>query len=188
MLWRRLTKKLHIIGITNNSGLKLWLRDGLQQKDVAAHCTMVPLSTRSCKNIYWETTRKYIRDAKYHISNLNKKHSCKITQASCGNFPTWTNQWRHPLWSQVPPHLLLIVTALLTAASLAAGVISPTLASKHIAWALTALMESNRRYCPTIKPSKCSYSWRPVALVSWHSILVKTVSVSRFFGTPCRKV
>ena len=134
------------------------------------------------------TTQQSQRHRSPDIGTFPFQHSCKITQASCGNFPTWTNQWGHPLWYQVPPHLLLIVTALLTAASLAAGVISPTLASKHIAWALTAVMESNRRYCPTIKPSKCSYSWRPVALVSWHSILVKTVSVSRFFGTPCRKV
>ena len=40
----------------------------------------------------------------------------------------------------------LIATTLLPAASLAAGVINPTLASKHIAWALTAVVEINRRY------------------------------------------
>ena len=68
---------------------------------------------------------------------------------------------------------ILIATALLAAASLAAGVINPTLANKHIACALTAVMESNRRYWPTIKPSKCSDSWRPVALVRWATLQIE---------------
>ena len=50
----------------------------------------------------------------------------------------------------------LIATCLLPAASLAAGEIRPTLAKVHIACALTAHVETRRRYCPTIVPRRCS--------------------------------
>ena len=57
----------------------------------------------------------------------------------------------------------LIATALLSAASLAAGVIKPTLAKRHIACALTAVVDISRRYCPTTMPNSRSVSCRPVA-------------------------
>ena len=59
----------------------------------------------------------------------------------------------------------LIATSLLPAASLAAGDIKPTLASMHIACALTAVVDTNRRYCPTIMPSIRSHSCRPIERV-----------------------
>ena len=39
----------------------------------------------------------------------------------------------------------------------------------------TAVTESKRRYWPTIKPSKCSDSWRLVALVKWSGGLLSTL-------------
>ena len=59
----------------------------------------------------------------------------------------------------------LIATALLPAASFAAGEIKPTLAIMHKACALTAVVDTNRRYCPTIMPSIRSDSCRPVERV-----------------------
>ena len=58
-----------------------------------------------------------------------------------------------------------IATTLLPAASLAAGEIKPTLANMHMAWALTAVVDTSRRYCPTIIPSIRSVSCRPVERV-----------------------
>ena len=58
----------------------------------------------------------------------------------------------------------LMATSLLPAASLAAGVIRPTLAKRHIAWALTAVVDKSRLYCPTTMPSSRSVSCLPVAL------------------------
>ena len=119
---------------------------------------------------------KYIRDAK--ISYIQSEQETQLQNHT-------SILWQPPLLAQPGPandaihwallsllisSSILIVTALLAAASLAAGVINPTLANKHIAWALTAVMESNRRYWATIKPSKCSDSWRPVALVRWATL------------------
>ena len=72
--------------------------------------------------------------------------------------------WQFPLLAQPGPakdalrSLLIsssniIATSLLPAASLAARDIRPTLASMHVACALTAVVDTNRRYCPTIMPS-----------------------------------
>ena len=57
---------------------------------------------------------------------------------------------------------ILIATCLLLAASLAAGVIRPTLAKVHMACALTAHVDTRRRYCPTMVPRRCSDSCLPV--------------------------
>ena len=56
----------------------------------------------------------------------------------------------------------LMATSLLPAASLAAGVTKPTLAKRHIACALTAVVDISRRYCPTTMPKSRSVSCRPV--------------------------
>ena len=57
---------------------------------------------------------------------------------------------------------ILIATCLRLAASLAAGVIRPTLAKVHIACTLTAHVDTRRRYCPTMVPRRCSDSCLPV--------------------------
>ena len=57
---------------------------------------------------------------------------------------------------------ILIAPCLLLAASLAAGVIRPTLAKVHKACALTAHVDTSRRYCPTMVPRRCSDSCLPV--------------------------
>ena len=61
----------------------------------------------------------------------------------------------------------LMASSLLPAASLAAGVTNPTLAKRHMAWALTAVVDRRRRYWPTTIPSWCSDSCLPVALTMW---------------------
>ena len=38
------------------------------------------------------TTQQSQRHRSPDIGTFPFQHSCKITQASCGNFPTWTNQ------------------------------------------------------------------------------------------------
>ena len=65
---------------------------------------------------------------------------------------------------------ILIATCLLLAASLAAGVIRPTLAKVHMACALTAQVEMRRRYCPTIVPRRCSDSCLPVERQMWATL------------------
>ena len=57
----------------------------------------------------------------------------------------------------------LMATALLPAASFAPGVISPTLAKRHMACALTAVVDKSRLYWPTTVPRSRSVSCRPVA-------------------------
>ena len=120
--------------------------------------------------------RKYIRDAKISYIQLEQETQLQNHKSILWQPPLLAQPWpakdaiHWALLSLLISSSILIATALLAAASLAAGVISPTLASKHIAWALTAVMESNQRYCPTIKPSKCSDSWRPVALVRWATL------------------
>ena len=89
------------------------------------------------------------------------------------------NPWHRPLLAQPGPwreaiHCallssficpsILIATCLLLAASLAAGVIRPTLAKVHMACALTAHVDMRRRYCPTIVPRRCSDSGLPEGL------------------------
>ena len=115
--------------------------------------------------------RKYIGDAKISYIQLEQEtqlqnHKSILWQPPLLAQPGPANDAIHwALLSLLMSSSILIVTALLAAASLAAGVINPTLANKHIACALTVVRESNRRYCPTIKPSWCSDSWRPVARV-----------------------
>ena len=87
------------------------------------------------------------------------------------------NPWHRPLLAQPGPwreaiHCallssficpsILIATCLLLAASLAAGVIRPTLAKVHMACALSAHVDTRRRYCPTMVPRRCSDSCLPV--------------------------
>ena len=80
---------------------------------------------------------KYIGEAKYqyHNSILIMKYSGEITQASCGTLLSLPAKdaihWA--LLSLLISSSIRIATVLLAAASFAAGVISPTLASKHIA-------------------------------------------------------
>ena len=118
-------------------------------------------------NIYWEI---YIGNAKDQLKQIDKietHHISILWQPPLLAQPGPANEAIHwALLSLLISSSILIATALLAAASFAAGVINPTLANKHIACALTAVRESNRRYCPTIKPSRCSDSWRPVARVS----------------------
>ena len=89
---------------------------------------------------------------------------------------TWNYRqvWQLPLLAQPGPDkdailslfissTCLMATALLPAASLAAGVIRPTLAKRHKACALTAVVDNSRRYCPTTIPRSRSVSCRPVA-------------------------
>ena len=75
----------------------------------------------------------------------------------------------------------LIATCLLLAASRAAGVMRPTLASKHIACALTAQVEMSRRYCPTMVPRRCSDSCLPVDLQMW-----ATLASAQLWTNECR--
>ena len=65
---------------------------------------------------------------------------------------------------------ILIATCLLLAASFAAGVIRPTLAKVHMACALTAHVDTRRRYCPTMVPSRCSDSCLPVERQMWATL------------------
>ena len=95
------------------------------------------------------------------------------------------NPWHLPLLAQPGPlreaiHCaflssficasILIATCLLLAASLAAGVIRPTLAKVHMACALTAHVETRRRYCPTMVPRRCSDSCLPVERQIWATL------------------
>ena len=90
----------------------------------------------------------------------------------------YTRVWQVPLLAQPGPDkdaihcallsllissTCLMATSLLPAASLAAGVIRPTLAKRHKACALTAVVDNSRRYCPTTVPRSRSVSCRPVA-------------------------
>ena len=115
--------------------------------------------------------RKYIRDAKISYIQLEQEtqlqnHTSILWQPPLLAQPGPANDAIHwALLSLLISSSILIVTALLAAASLAAGVVSPTLVIKNIACDLTAVMESSRRYCATIKPSRCSDSWRPLAPV-----------------------
>ena len=65
---------------------------------------------------------------------------------------------------------ILIATCLLLAVSLAAGLIKPTLAKVHIACALTAHVETRRRYWPTMIPRRCSASCLPVDRQMWATL------------------
>ena len=122
-------------------------------------------------NIYWEI---YIGNAKDQLKQIDKietHHISILWQPPLLAQPGPANEAIHwALLSLLISSSILIATALLAAASFAAGVINPTLANKHIACALTAVRESKRRYCPTIKPSWCSDSWRPVARVRWATL------------------
>ena len=73
---------------------------------------------------------------------------------------------------------ILLVTCLLLAASLAAGVIRPTLAKVHKACALTAHVETSRRYCPTMVPRRCSDSCLPVERQMWATLASAQVWMS----------
>ena len=73
---------------------------------------------------------------------------------------------------------ILLVTCLLLAASLAAGVIRPTLAKVHKACALTAHVETSRRYCPTMVPRRCSDSCLPVERQMWATLASAQVCMS----------
>jgi len=76
---------------------------------------------------------------------------------------------------------ILIATCLLLAASLAAGVIRPTLAKVHMTCALTAQVEMRRRYCPTIVPRRCSDSCLPVERQMW-----ATLASAQVWTSACR--
>ena len=93
--------------------------------------------------------------------------------------------WHRPLLAQPGPRReaihcaflsslictsILIATCLLLAASLAAGVIRPTLAKVHMACALTAHVDMRRRYCPTIVPRRCSDSGLPEDRQMWETL------------------
>ena len=69
-----------------------------------------------------------------------------------GNSKGFVPHWAYPccLLYVLICSSILIATCLLLAASLAAGVMRPTLANVHIACALTAQVDMRRRYCPTI--------------------------------------
>ena len=75
---------------------------------------------------------------------------------------------------------ILIATCLLLAASLAAGVIRPTLAKVHMACALTAHVDTRRRYCPTIVPRRCSDSYLPVERQMWATLASAQVWTSEW--------
>ena len=93
--------------------------------------------------------------------------------------------WHRPLLAQPGPwreaiHCALLssficasilnATCLLLAASLAAGLIKPTLAKVHIACALTAHVDTRRRYWPTMVPRRCSDSCLPVDRQMWATL------------------
>ena len=127
-----------------------------------------------CTNIYFKSTyiKYFIRSREQVAWYFNEdNHSAELF--------LWNSQflWQLPLLAHPGPakdaihwallSLLfsssrLIASSLLPAASLAAGVISPTLVNMHIAWARTAVVEISRRYCPTIMPSILSDCCRPV--------------------------
>ena len=79
------SKKLHITRITNSSGLKLWLKDGLLQKDVAAHCN---ISVKSFRR--WESEAKHLRPGQ--MIDIKTTTGKKISRQLVA-----TRNWKHGL-------------------------------------------------------------------------------------------
>ena len=101
-----------------------------------------------CDGVKWINTMQCTKEQKCH------QIYCILWQLPPLAQPGAANDAIHcALLSRLISSSNLIATTLLPAASLAAGVIKLTLAIMHIAWALTAVVDINLRYCPTIMPS-----------------------------------